>query len=89
MQPHKDNKATVKHLDISKALPVIKRAKYSMVVPSVEEHLMSFFDGKLKNIVLFGLEVSKLAYHVHSANSDNKLMSFCWFNIVNIIEHND
>jgi hypothetical protein len=50
---------TVPDIDISKALVVIPKTRFSMIVPEVERLLHTLCDGVLESVVLFGIEVSK------------------------------
>lgn len=48
--------STVSDIDISHAIKVIPKTKFSMVVPEVEELLPTLCSGNLKIVVLFGVE---------------------------------
>lgn len=48
---------TVAELDISHAVGVFEKTKFSMVLPEVEEKLKSLCGGEVKHVVLFGIEV--------------------------------
>ena len=50
---------TVQDIDISKALIVIPKTRFSMLVPEVERLLHTLCDGILESVVLFGIEVRK------------------------------
>ncbi|XP_021950863.1 isochorismatase domain-containing protein 1-like [Folsomia candida] len=47
---------TVPDIDISKALIVVSKTRFSMLVPDVERLLHSLCDGILESVVLFGIE---------------------------------
>ena len=48
---------TVPELDISHAVEVFPKTKFSMVLPEVEEKLKTLCDGNVKHVILFGIEV--------------------------------
>jgi len=50
----------VVELDVSHAVAVVSKTKFSMVLPEVEKLLPTLCGGKLKHVVLFGVEVGKL-----------------------------
>lgn len=50
---------TVADIDVSKALLVVPKTRFSMIVPEVDRLLHSLCDGVLESIVLFGIEVMK------------------------------
>lgn len=52
---------TVAEIDTSKAIVIVQRSRFSMIVPEVERQLQKLCDGILETIVLFGMEVSKLS----------------------------
>ncbi|ODN01391.1 Isochorismatase domain-containing protein 1 [Orchesella cincta] len=47
---------TVSDIDISKALIVLAKTRFSMLLPEVDRHLHTLCDGILESIVLFGIE---------------------------------
>ncbi|KAH3886432.1 isochorismatase domain-containing protein 1-like [Dreissena polymorpha] len=47
---------TVPELDISHAVGVFDKTKFSMVIPSVEEKLKTLCEGSVQHAVLFGIE---------------------------------
>jgi len=51
---------TVADIDISKALLVIAKTRFSMLVPEVDRLLHQLCDGILESIVLFGIEVCSI-----------------------------
>jgi len=51
---------TVPEIDIRKAILVVSKSKFSMIIPEVERLLQSLCDGVLESIVLFGIEVRHL-----------------------------
>jgi len=48
---------TVSELDVSHAVGVFDKTKFTMLVPSVEQLLTQLCNGQLKHIVIFGIEV--------------------------------
>ena len=48
---------TVEELDISHAVGVYPKTKFSMVLPEVKQQLSTLKEGKLKHIILSGIEV--------------------------------
>ena len=48
---------TVSEIDIKKAVAVVSKTRFSMIVPEVERLLNTLCDGVLESIVLFGIEV--------------------------------
>nr|KAG5694281.1 hypothetical protein BaRGS_031999 [Batillaria attramentaria] len=48
--------STVQELDVSSAVCVVPKTKFSMVLPEVEGTLKTLCEGKVKHIVLFGIE---------------------------------
>lgn len=49
---------TVADIDISKALLIVPKTRFSMLVPEVDRLLHTLCDGILESIVLFGIEVT-------------------------------
>lgn len=48
--------STVKNLDVSHAVCIVPKTKFSMMVPAVEEMLNTQCSGAVKSVVLFGIE---------------------------------
>ncbi|XP_025092451.1 isochorismatase domain-containing protein 1-like isoform X2 [Pomacea canaliculata] len=48
--------STIEELNVSNAVCVIPKTKFSMVLPEVETHLKNLCGGKVKHIILFGVE---------------------------------
>ena len=48
---------TVQELDVSSAVGVFPKTKFSMLVPDVEKVMPTLANGQLKHVVLFGIEV--------------------------------
>ena len=49
--------STVQELDVSHAVGVYSKTKFSMVIPEVVAHLGELCGGQLQCVVLFGIEV--------------------------------
>jgi len=48
--------STVTELDVSNAVSVVAKTKFSMIVPEVEQLLPNLCNGRLAHVVLFGIE---------------------------------
>jgi hypothetical protein len=53
---------TVTELDISHAVGVYDKTKFSMVLPEVEEKMKELCAGDVRHVVLFGIEVRLLTH---------------------------
>lgn len=49
--------STVPELDVSTAVVVAPKTKFSMLVPEVEEKMKILCNGDVQHVVLFGIEV--------------------------------
>lgn len=66
--------STVEELDISNAVQVFPKTKFSMVLPEVEETMKKLCDGNLTHVVIFGIEV-RVKYFMIIYRSERKFHS--------------
>jgi len=65
---------TVTEIDLKKAVAVISKTRFNMMVPEVERLLNTLCDGVLESIVLFGIEVNPDRNPVRSYDITNTML---------------